>query len=495
MLKLITSSQMRDVDRYTISSKSILSIDLMEKASQTFVNSFIKTETDKNLKIAVICGKGNNGGDGLAIVRLLVNLNYAYVEVFIIDFSTKQTNDFNSNLNALMEIGIKPIFIKNSADFNLIEADIIIDAILGSGLNRSIDKEIEKLVQKINVLNKKVYAVDVPTGFKAEGILPENYNGIKAFKTISFQRPKINFLFPESIKATKHFEFVDIGLDENYIQSLESDFYLIEEIDIVQCLKPREAFSYKGSYGHALIMAGAEETMGASILSASACLYAGVGLLSLSIPSSGLTAVNSVLPEAMYLSREKIIKDDLTKYKAIAIGPGLGNDAEELLKILIDKKLKLVIDADAINALSKNINWINQLTENTIITPHLKEFDILFGTHNNWWSRLETAQGKAKSLKIVIVLKNQYTFICTPNGNILINSTGNPAMAQAGMGDVLTGAITAFVAQGYSSTEACMLACYVHGKAGDTLSKQQYVITASQIAHQINKEIKKVSTI
>ncbi|KQM74732.1 carbohydrate kinase [Pedobacter sp. Leaf216] len=490
---LLTSAQMRSADQFTIANKPIASIDLMEKAARAFVQSFLRTEFDTNKSVAIFCGKGNNGGDGLAIAHLLIANGYENIKVYIINFSDKQSGDFAINLQRIEETRCKKIIINQLADLKNIKADLIIDAILGSGLNKPLSGPFEELAYGINKLNKKVYAVDVPTGFFAEGRLPRDYNGIKAYKTICFQRPKINFFFPESVLATEKYEVVDIGLDEAFIQKQQADFCLVEKSDIDKILKPRKLFSHKGTYGHALVIAGDANTMGAALLSSMACLHAGAGLTTACIPTSGLNALNTALPEVMALPRaDDVTIKDPKRYQAIAIGPGLGTDEnnEKLLEDLILNNQALIIDADALNILGKRPDLIKKLAPNTIITPHMKEFDRLFGDHDSWWERVGTAKKLAEKLKIVIVLKNQYTFICLPTGRVLINSTGNPAMAQGGMGDVLTGIIAGLVAQQYSASDAAVLACYLHGKAGDHLASESFVVTASQVAARISKEIK-----
>jgi hydroxyethylthiazole kinase-like uncharacterized protein yjeF len=493
MRTLLTSAQMRSADQFTIAHKPIASIDLMEKAARAFVQSFLRDEFDTNKSVAIFCGKGNNGGDGLAIAHLLIANGYENIKVYIINFGKKQSDDFAINLQRIEETRCKKMVINQPADLKNVKTDLIIDAILGSGLNKPLSGVFEELVQLINKLNKKVYAVDVPTGFFAEGKLLKDYNGIKAYKTICFQRAKINFFFPESAMATEKYEVVDIDLDEAFIQKQDADFHLLEEGDIQKLLSPRKLFSHKGTYGHALIIAGNTNTMGAALLSSMACLHTGAGLTTACIPQSGLTALNSTLPEVMALVRDEYTRiGNPKKYQSIAIGPGLGTDPEneKLLESLIMAGQALIIDADALNILGERPDLIDKLPANNILTPHMKEFDRLFGEHDGWWDRVETAREQAKKRKIVIVLKNQYTFICLPTGKVLINPTGNPAMAQGGMGDILTGIIAGFVAQKYSASDAAVLACYIHGKAGDDLAHEHFVVTASQVAVNMSKEIK-----
>jgi len=495
MQTLLTSIQMRTADAFTIANLPIASIDLMEKAARTFVKSFLADEFDGSKIITIFCGKGNNGGDGLAIAHLLLNNGCENVKVYIVNFSDKQSTDFAINLQRLDESKCKIVVIDKAADLKNIKTDIVIDAILGSGLNKPLTGEYADLVKYINKLNKKVYAVDVPTGFPAEGSIAKDYNGIKAYKTICFQRPKINFFFPESAFATETFEVVDIGLDEAFIQKQKSDFLLVEESDIQAMLKPRKLFSHKGTYGHALIIAGTTNTMGAALLSSMASLHTGAGLTTACIPQSGLTALNTILPEVMALPRDEYTRiENPAKYQAIAIGPGLGvsPENEKLIESLLFSQQRLIIDADALNILGEKPELLEKLPENTVLTPHMKEFDRIFGEHENWWSRLQTAREKAQALKIIIVLKNQFTFICVPEGKIYINPTGNPAMAQGGMGDVLTGIITALIAQDYSPADAAIFACYIHGKAGDNLAMDSMVVNASRVAKEISAEIKKL---
>jgi ADP-dependent NAD(P)H-hydrate dehydratase / NAD(P)H-hydrate epimerase len=498
MRTLLTSAQMRSADQFTIANKPIASIDLMEKAARAFVQCFLRDESDANKSVAIFCGTGNNGGDGLAIAHLLMANGYENIKVYIVNFSKKQSDDFAINLQRIDESRCKKVVINQPSDLKSLKADLVIDAILGSGLNKALTGEYEELVQFINKQHKKVYAVDLPTGFFAEGKLPKDYNGIIAYKTICFQRPKINFFFPESAVATEKFEVVEIELDEPFIQKQETDFYLTEESDIQKKLQPRKLFSHKGTYGHSLIIAGNNNTMGAALLSSMACLHTGAGLTTACIPQGGLIALNATLPEVMALPRDEYTRiENPKKYQSIAIGPGLGTEAEneKLLKSLIMANQPMIIDADALNILGERPDLIDKLAANTIITPHMKEFDRLFGEHDNWWDRVQTAKEKAIKQKIVIVLKNQYTFICLPTGKVLINPTGNPAMAQGGMGDILTGIIAGFVAQRYSAPDAAILACYIHGKAGDHLAQEQFVVTASHLATRISKEIKALISI
>ena len=479
MLTLLTSAQTRKADAFTISNTPISSIDLMEKASGAFVKAFIDEFTNRDVPISVYCGTGNNGGDGLAIARLLKERGYDNLEVKIARFSPKSTTDFDINLRRLVLTGIRVSEIADATSLPAEEADIIIEALLGSGLNKLLEGEFKKLVEHLNSIRKTIVSVDVPAGFPSEGLIDQQSTIVKADLVISFQRPKINFFFPESAPFIKRFRFVDIGLDENFIQSQPGGWKLLEVGDISKILKVRKPFSHKGTYGHALIIAGNTETMGAALLCADACLHSGAGLTTACIPLEGLTALNSWSPEVMALVRNpgsREMEIDFKKYQSIAIGPGLGKDDAEagLLKTVLENSVApLVLDADALNILAEHPNWMNVLPQKTILTPHVKEFDRLFGEHQSWWERIEAGRKKAALHQLIIVLKNQYSFVILPDGDVLINPTGNPAMAVGGMGDVLTGMIAAFLAQGYKPEEAAIAACYIHGETGDVLRKKR----------------------
>ena len=463
----------------------------MEQAAHAFVDVFRDLYADRSLVISILCGQGNNGGDGLAIARLLYINGFENISVYLVNFSTNESLDRAKNVKRLAEEQIIPILITTPSQLENIETDLIIDAVLGSGLNKPFTGKYAALANKANSLGKTIIAVDVPTGFPSEGLIDENYSGIKADLVITFQQPKLNFFFPESVVALNRFKVVNIGLEEDFMIAQPSDWKLITK----PVITPRKNFTHKGTYGHVLIVAGNNTTLGAALLAGRACLHTGAGLTTLCLPESGLIALNATLPELMALPRsEQLTTKDFEKFTAIALGPGLGLDIqnEVILAQLIDLKKPFVIDADALTILSKRRDLLDKLPEQTILTPHLKEFDRLFGEHQTWWERVATAIEQAKKRRLIIVLKNQYTFVCLPNGEVHINQTGNSGMASGGMGDVLTGIIVGFLAQSYSSADAAKLAVYVHGKAGDELAKKRFTVSASQVAKRIPKTIKRM---
>ncbi len=485
MRKLISSAQMRGADIDTLHNCDMSSIQLMERASLAFSGIFCGLVPDKNEPILIVCGTGNNGGDGLAIARILQHAGYSEVNALIVRTNPHESIDFSTNLH---QIRNSPIKIRDwkGDDLPVILESILVDAILGSGLNKPITGDLKRLINHINESNKHVIAVDIPTGMRGDGeILLGEDTILKADEVISFQRPKFSFLIPESAPYMKRFHVVNIGLRESYIEGLPSDYHEIEMSDISKIYRKRQAFSHKGIYGSALIIAGSTGTMGAAILCAKACVYTGAGLTTVSLPETTEAALNIRVPEAMSVSRSNI-KNYWHKYSAVAVGPGLGEGKTILPTLLSLADKPLVLDADALNLLAENKHLIGTLPQNTILTPHMKEFDRLFGPSTCWWDRVQLAKERATAYNIIIVLKNRYTFIALPDGRILVNPTGNPGMASGGMGDALTGIIVSFLAQGYKAEEATTLGCYLHGRAGDLLAaKGMAVIPASKLIEQM----------
>ncbi|MBC7744833.1 MAG: NAD(P)H-hydrate dehydratase [Flavobacterium sp.] len=496
MLNLLTTDQIRATDSITLKNQLVSSSDLMERAANAFVTAFTQTFTNPDDSISVYCGTGNNGGDGLAIARLLKEQGYERISVRIARFNLGSSADFETNLKRLELTGITAAQIEKDADLPEEDSDILIDALLGSGLNRPLGYAFKNLIEYLNSLKKIIVSVDLPSGFTSEGIIDQNAIVIKADLVISFQLPKINFFFPESATAVKQFKYLSIGLDEEFIQSQPVSWKLTEPADILKIIKPRHQFSHKGTYGHALIIAGNTETMGAALLCADACLHSGSGLTTACIPEEGLYALNSRSPEIMAILRykNKILNLEFGKYQAVAIGPGIGKTEDDYIflhYVIKNCTSKLVLDADALNIIAGKPDLLKLLPNKTILTPHLKEFDRLFGEHTNWWDRINTARQNAAAYQIVIVLKNRYTFIVLPAGDVIINPTGNPAMAVGGMGDVLTGIITSFLAQGFKPEDAAIAACYLHGKTGDIIyeKSRMHCIPPRYIINRLPKTI------
>src|SRR3569833_1944273 len=358
MLPLLVSSQIREADAYTIVNEPVASIDLMERASKAFVGWFVNHFPERDKSIAVYCGMGNNGGDGLAIARILNQHEYQKIAVRTARFSDKASDDFKKNLERLETTSVPVSDIKASDDFGEEKAEIIIGALLGTGLNKPLSGDFKRLVSWLNELKKTVVSVDVPAGLFSDGEIPKDAVALKSDLVITFQQPKINFLLPDSGPFIKCWEAVNIGISEKFIRSLNSPYQLVEEKDIRAKLKPRHRFSNKGTYGHALIIAGQPETMGAALLASSACVYAGAGLTTACVPGSGLIALSSYHPEVKAIVRQanELPEIEWTKFNTVAIGPGLGKDSDSVARfsnVMKNYDKPMVIDADALNMLAE----------------------------------------------------------------------------------------------------------------------------------------------
>ena len=486
-MKIFTAQQIQDWDAYTIAHEPITSIKLMERAALA-CTGFILSRYYGNTSFKIFCGKGNNGGDGLAIARLLI-ANGVPVSVYIIEFGARGTDDFQENLHRLHQVTTAIHFIQSAEFFPAIHAeDLVIDALFGSGLNRPLTGLSAQLVAHINQSKATIISIDVPSGL----FLSKSSKGnpvIQAASTLSFQSYKLCFLVAENAPYFGEVFLLDIGLDQVYPSTVETDCKMVSAENIQSIYKPRKKFSHKGSFGHALLVAGNPGKMGAAVLAARACLRAGVGLLTCSLPEQSFSIVQTAVPEAMVINRQTTT--DLNIYATVGIGPGLGVSPEAtstLQHILEQYKKNIVLDADALNILSQHTGWLQQVPPGSILTPHPKEFDRLFGNSINDFERIDKALRLSVQYPFTIVLKGHYTLIAA-NGKGLFNTTGNPGMATGGSGDILTGIITALVAQGYSSLQAAVLGVYLHGLAADlSLDAQSFEsLLPSDITEHLGK--------
>lgn len=448
----------------------------MERAASAFSSVFIEEYSQKTT-VFIFCGYGNNGGDGLAIARILLKKNY-HVLVYILADKEIYSEDFLINKSWLLKLNDKVVHpIISATDFPCITKDsVIIDALFGSGLNKSLEGIAEQLVTYLNQQDSVRVSVDIPSGLFAdkisEGVI------FKAHHTITFQQPKLSFLFPENQEVLGKCEVVDIGLHRQFINSLSCNNILIEKSDLQKILHPRKKFDHKGTYGHAFIHAGSPGKMGAAILCAEACMRSGAGLTTAHVPKGESSSLNIALPEAMteeYTSKKKM-EGNMLRFSSAAFGPGIGTDnfsVKTFLSLLRNIEAPSVFDADALNILSRQKKGLKLLSKNSIITPHLKEFERLAGKTNNWCERHQRQSELSQIHSIFIVLKGAFTCITTPDGMSYFNPTGNPGMAKGGSGDVLTGIIAGFLAQHYSAEEACLLGVYLHGLSADFAVKKQ----------------------
>ncbi len=499
-MKILTASQIREADKYTIENEPVSSISLMERASTQCLNWLLNKYEGKEPFFKIFVGPGNNGGDGLAIARLLSDNGFSVI-VFILKLSGKYSNDFSKNLErlkALQEVKIKELNEEKPFP-ELNPGDVVIDALFGTGLSRPITGFAANLINYLNEFAGEIISVDVPSGLSSEGVLPKEGSIIRANYTLTFQFPKLSFLFPENQNYVGDWIVLDIELHKEFIDSVKTPYFFIELQEIKERLSLRKKFSHKGTFGHGLIIAGSYGMIGAAILATKAALRAGVGLITTHIPRYGYNILQTSIPEALIsIDRSDIIyteSPEMDQYSAIGIGPGLDkktNSQKALKELLESAKVPLVIDADALNMISMNKEWYGLIPGNTILTPHPREFERLVGKTENSIERIKKQLEFSKKYKVYIVLKGAHTTISTPDKRLFFNSSGNPGMATAGSGDVLTGIITSLLAQGYTQEDACLIGVYLHGLAGDFAldTQSQESMIASDLIENIGKAYK-----
>lgn len=501
-MKLPATDQIKKLDQFTIENEPVSGIDLMERASHIFTIAFLKHLSGYN-RIIVFAGPGNNGGDALAIARMLLQKKYK-VKVLLFNPKGNLSENCEINKDRLLNLsGVEFEEVKNNfTPFFLKEDDVVVDGLFGSGLNKPLEGIFPDVVQFINKSERRVVSIDIPSGlFGEDNILNNTENIIRADFTFTFQFPKLSFFFAENENYTGIVEVLDIGLHPDGISQVDTPYQIIQREDVKNILKIRSRFAHKGNFGHALLIAGSKGKMGAAVLSGKACLRAGTGLLTVHVPSSGNSIIQSCLPEAMTNidSHESFFSEmpDLTPYNAVAVGPGLSTEEEPefaLSQLLERHKGPVILDADAINILAKRALLKDQIPENSILTPHPKEFDRLVGNSISSYERLQKAIQFAFEKQVYIVLKGRYTAVCTPLKQCWFNTTGNPGMATAGSGDVLTGILLGLLAQKYTPEEASLAGVYLHGLAGDlALSENsEESLLSGDIIHFLGDAFKKI---
>jgi len=476
-MKILSVKQVRKADAFTIENEPIKSIDLMERASLACTDWIIENYcTDKSF--IVFAGIGNNGGDGLAIARMLSKNGYL-VKVYLVKYSDSISTDFSINFERLKLA--KSVIIETltaeqyNLDFDELKKSIIIDAIFGSGLNRPLKGLALKVVRDVNDAKLKVIAIDIPSGLYADDNSDNDLSTvIMATTTLSLALPKLSYMFAENASLIGDFVIVSIGLNKNFIDDQESTFTYVDQGEVRRRLITRAPFSHKGTYGHSLIIAGSFGMIGAAILSCNACLRSGAGLVSAMVPICGYEIMQSSVPEVIVFAGDKqnFLSGSISfkNYSALGIGPGIGQESKTLallIEVVENAQIPLVIDADAINLLANNKGLLKQIPENTILTPHPGEFERLVGKCKSGFERMRKQVKFSEENKVFVVLKGRHTSISTPDGLCFFNSSGNSGMATAGSGDVLTGLITGLLGQGYSPLDAAIVGVYSHGLAGD----------------------------
>lgn len=492
-MKLFNADQIYAADKFTIEKQEISSNELMERAAIQIFNWMNMRMQGAQVKIHLFCGIGNNGGDGIALARHLQEHGYN-IAVYVVNYSKKRSKDFLINLERLKDRKIWPTFLETTTDFPEIgKDDIIVDAIFGIGLNRPPDTWVVDLMEHLHESNAFTLSVDIPSGLFTNR-LPSNKKAIvQANYVLSFQTAKLVFFLPETGIYSNQWEVMDIGLDPEFLMNTEADYELIGKNEVLPFYIPREKFSHKGTYGHSMIIGGSYGKIGAVILASNACLHAGSGLVTTYIPQCGYLPVQTALPETMVItdSDEKSISNIVFDISptAVGIGIGMGKDGSTVKAFsnFIDQnKAPLIIDADALNILAENKEMLKKLPPQTILTPHPKELERLIGKWKDDFDKLKKAKVFSKKYDCIVIIKGAHT--CTLYDNKgYVNTTGNPGMATAGSGDVLTGVITGLVSQGYEPLRAAIFGVYIHGRAGDiAVERTGYqALTASEIINAI----------
>ncbi|HEV7232528.1 MAG TPA: NAD(P)H-hydrate dehydratase [Bacteroidia bacterium] len=477
-MKILSQAQIKEADAYTIAHEPISSADLMERAALAFTGKLLLFAFMQNIRtVDVYCGPGNNGGDGLAVARLLAGKGFA-IRVFILP-SVSYSVDFRHNLKRLEEMKLASVVIHNPAEPHALlpapaKGGLIVDALFGTGLNKPLHGAAAEWVSHINKQSCIIVAIDLPSGLPADGPLETGAAVVHATYTLTFQQPKLSLLFADHAVAVGQFEVLDIGLNAEYIQSVQTTFTYVTANFAAGLLMPRPKFSHKGTFGHALLVAGSLGKIGAALLATKACLRSGAGLLTVHVPACGYSILQSGAPEAMVVpdAENNYVADSihLDGFQAVGAGPGLGMEkqTQNILKLLIQQSAgPMVLDADALNILAENKTWISFLPAGSILTPHPKEFERLTGKKGSAFDRMGWQLEFSVKHRVYIVLKGAHTSISTPEGQVFFNSTGNPGMAKGGSGDVLTGLLTGLLAQDYDPGDAAVLGVFLHGLAGD----------------------------
>ncbi|WP_034892461.1 bifunctional ADP-dependent NAD(P)H-hydrate dehydratase/NAD(P)H-hydrate epimerase [Gillisia sp. Hel_I_29] len=479
-MKIFDVKQLAEADKVTMEKQNISSLELMERAAGLVFEDIHSKLQSAQIPIKVFCGIGNNGGDGLVIGRLLLEHGYQ-VTMYVVNYSNNRSDNFLQNYDRVKDITNDwPKLLKSENDFPEIgKNDFVIDAIFGIGLNRAMENWVGKLVEHINISNAFVLSVDMPSGLFSDKIPTQEDRVIKANVTISFQAPKFVFFLPQTSDYVGDLQVIDIGLDREYLIKTPSNIQLINKEEAKAMFQPRKNNTHKGNYGHTLIIGGSYGKIGSIVLAGTAALRTGAGLVSVYVPKCGYDILQISVPEAMVLTdendQELITIDFELDPDVICFGMGAGTSSKTALALegLLKKtKNAMVIDADGLNILSNHKDYLSLLPENSVLTPHPKELERLIGSWQDDFDKLEKAKKFTKEYKVILVIKGAHTMVISGE-NIYINNTGNPGMATAGSGDVLSGVIAGLISQKYDTLTAAVFGVYLHGRTGDILADKK----------------------
>lgn len=497
-MKIFSTSQVRQLDQYTIQHEPVASIDLMERAADALFEAYTEI-FPKGKPVLIFAGPGNNGGDALALARKLLKLKVDVSVVLL--HNGKLSADGEDNKQRLLST--HPEVITESIEklriSQLKENTIIVDGLFGSGLSRPLEGIFAEAVNWINQSGYEVLSIDIPSGLQGEKNENLEVPIVKASHTFSLQFPKLAFLLPETASFVGDWTVLNINIHPDAISTTSSNYHLLTKNDLQPHLLKRQKFTHKGDFGHVLIFAGSKDMAGAAILSAKAALRTGAGLVTVHSAASNRVILQSAVPEVIFQSDsdEQWISEtgDPDMQQTIAVGPGIrvNDTTTQFLKTLLTKQSKpMILDADALNIIGQNKAWLNHIPEKSILTPHPKEFERLFGPTANSYERMNLASEISQEKKLILILKGAHTEIFLPDGNIIFNSTGNPGMSTAGSGDVLTGMLAALLAQNYQPETAALLGVFLHGMSADLALNTQTMETliASDIIDFLPKAFK-----
>ena len=514
-MNILNGEQMRNLDRIAIEEYGIPGIILMENAGICVMEEIIKILNESNNKeVLIICGKGNNGGDGFVVARHLHRMKIP-TKVCIIGEPSLIKGDSKINLEIIKRLHMDIFLIKGDHDLqklhrSLDECTLVVDGLFGTGLHREIEGIAKKVIDFMNQSKKIILSIDIPSGISAD-------NGrvmgiaVKAHKTVAFQLPKIGNINHPGADYGGDLIIKDIGIPDVAIMEMKTSLSLITKEDVEKILPPRQNDTHKGTYGKAYLIAGSIGMTGAAILTSEAVLRSGAGLLKVAIPQSLNGIMETRLTEAITIPLPELKKgvvglSDIEKIittmkemDVIALGPGSGQnrELEEVVRNIIERTVTpMVIDADGLNALAHRPELLMQFRSSVVITPHVGEMARLTNLEKSYIhdNRIEVAKEYASKWKVIIVLKGAVTVVAGPEGQTFINITGNPGMATPGSGDVLTGIITGFIAQGIEPLKAAIAAVYIHGAAGDRAAAKmgQYGMIAGDIVKELPLSIKEL---
>jgi len=499
-MKILTAEQLLEVDRQTLIDQQISSLELMERAASSVVEAILKDLINSPKRIfSIVCGRGNNGGDGLAIARLLM-LAGESVKVYLLD-AGQYSKDNEANQKRFIRDIISLFYLDNIPDFS--DNEIIIDCMFGTGLSRPLAQEYDQIIHRINTHPNLIFSVDMPSGLLADQISDPYARVVKPTKIYTFQTPKMALLLPGHHDFTNSFEVLDIRLEASALDAQISTSFYVDQQVATDLVKPRQRYAHKGSFGHVLLIGGSYGKVGAMVLSSLAAMRSGCGLCTAYLPRCGYATLQTAIPEVMVLTDpgEEVITifPDVESYTVVGVGIGMGRDprtqqafAEFMTTLPAD--VKLVLDADALNNLASEDVLLSHLPPNTILTPHPKELERLIGKWSDDFDKIERVKIFSSTYKVIVLVKGANSMIVSPDGRLYFNSTGNAGMATAGSGDVLTGILTSLLGQGYEPLEAALLGVYLHGAAGDQAKQKrgEEGLIASDIAHCFSSALQEI---